>query len=177
MTRETQVRSLDGEDPLEEGMATHSSVLAWETPWTEEPGKTTVHGVAESDTTEATEHTPAMPLATAQCSAPSPGLNPSLWNLDAGLLTGRVQWLPTAPRVRPPSHPAPCTPHTLCIAEGTPRTSASDQRRQGHTGEREERCAEGLSVSARGLHSVRPGSSGRLLASWCPPRGRGWAVR
>ena len=127
-------------------MATHSSVLAWETPWTEEPGKTTVHGVAESDTTEATKHTPAMPLATAQCSAPSPGLNPSLWNLDAGLLTGRVQWLPTAPRVRSPSHPAPCTPHTLCIAEGTPRTSASDQRHQGHTGEREERCAEGLLV-------------------------------
>ena len=28
----------DGEDPLEEGMATHSSILAWEIPWTEEPG-------------------------------------------------------------------------------------------------------------------------------------------
>ena len=35
---ETQVRSLGGEDPLEEEMATHSSVLAWKTPWTEEPG-------------------------------------------------------------------------------------------------------------------------------------------
>ena len=32
------VRSLDGEDPLEEGRATHSSVLAWRIPWTEEPG-------------------------------------------------------------------------------------------------------------------------------------------
>ena len=32
------VRSLGGEDPLEEGMATHSSILAWRTPWTEEPG-------------------------------------------------------------------------------------------------------------------------------------------
>ena len=32
------VRSLGGEDPLEEGMATHSSILAWRIPWTEEPG-------------------------------------------------------------------------------------------------------------------------------------------
>ena len=37
-TEETQVPSLGGEDPLEEGMATHSSALAWRIPWTEEPG-------------------------------------------------------------------------------------------------------------------------------------------
>ena len=36
--QETQVRSLGQEDPLEEGMATHSSILAWRIPWTEEPG-------------------------------------------------------------------------------------------------------------------------------------------
>ena len=36
--RETWVRSLGWEDPLEKGMATHSSVLAWRIPWTEEPG-------------------------------------------------------------------------------------------------------------------------------------------
>ena len=36
--QETWVRSLGWEDPLEEGMATHSSVLAWRIPWTEEPG-------------------------------------------------------------------------------------------------------------------------------------------
>ena len=35
--RETQVRSLDWEDSLEKGMATHSSTLAWKIPWTEEP--------------------------------------------------------------------------------------------------------------------------------------------
>ena len=35
-TQEMQVRSLAREDPLEEGMATHSSILAWRTPWTEE---------------------------------------------------------------------------------------------------------------------------------------------
>ena len=37
-TQEMQVQSLGQEDPLEEGMATHSSILAWEIPWTEEPG-------------------------------------------------------------------------------------------------------------------------------------------
>ena len=35
---ETQVQSLGQEDPLEKGMATHSSILAWINPWTEEPG-------------------------------------------------------------------------------------------------------------------------------------------
>ena len=34
-----QFQSLDWEDPLEKGMATHSSILAWRIPWTEEPGK------------------------------------------------------------------------------------------------------------------------------------------
>ena len=36
--RETLVQFLGWEDPLEESMATHSSILAWEIPWTEEPG-------------------------------------------------------------------------------------------------------------------------------------------
>ena len=52
-----QVRSLGREDALEEGMATHSSILAWEIPWTEQPGGLTeqpggltVHGVAKSQT-------------------------------------------------------------------------------------------------------------------------------
>ena len=36
--QETQVRSLGQEDPLEKEMATHSSILAWQMPWTEEPG-------------------------------------------------------------------------------------------------------------------------------------------
>ena len=37
--QETRVRSLDQEDPLERGMATHSNVLAWEIPCSEEPGR------------------------------------------------------------------------------------------------------------------------------------------
>ena len=49
----TQVRFLGQEDPLEEGMATHSSILAWRILWTEEPG-----GVAKSCTiTEWLTHT------------------------------------------------------------------------------------------------------------------------
>ena len=48
--RETQVQSLGWEDPLEEGMATHSSILAWRIPWTEEPGRVTVHGITQSRT-------------------------------------------------------------------------------------------------------------------------------
>ena len=35
--QETRVQSLDGEDPLEEGMAIHASILAWRIPWTEKP--------------------------------------------------------------------------------------------------------------------------------------------
>ena len=49
-----QVRSLGWEDPPEEGMATHSSILAWRIPWTEEPGRP--WGLTESDKPEATLH-------------------------------------------------------------------------------------------------------------------------
>ena len=45
--QETQVQSLDWEDPLEKEMATHCSILAWEISWTEEAQWATVHGVAE----------------------------------------------------------------------------------------------------------------------------------
>ena len=45
---ETQVRSQGWEDPLEEGTATHSNILAWKIRWTEELGWLQVHGVAKS---------------------------------------------------------------------------------------------------------------------------------
>ena len=48
--QETWVQSLGWEDPLEEGMETHSSILVWTIPQTEEPGGATVHGVAKSRT-------------------------------------------------------------------------------------------------------------------------------
>ena len=51
--QETRVQSLGQEDPLKKEMATHSSILAWKIPQTEEPGGTTVHRVAiELDATE-----------------------------------------------------------------------------------------------------------------------------
>ena len=49
-----RVSSLGWEDPLEEGTATHSSILACRMPWTEEPGGLQSRGCKESDTTEAT---------------------------------------------------------------------------------------------------------------------------
>ena len=55
--QETWVRSLGREDPLEKGMATHSSILAWIIPWTEEPGGLQSMGCKESDMTEQLTHT------------------------------------------------------------------------------------------------------------------------
>ena len=46
--QEMQVKSLGREDLLEKEIATHSSVLAWRIPWTEEPGGAAVHGVTKS---------------------------------------------------------------------------------------------------------------------------------
>ena len=54
--QETCVHSLGQEDPLETGMATHSSILARRIPWTEEPGRLQSTGRKELDMTEATEH-------------------------------------------------------------------------------------------------------------------------
>ena len=50
--QETWVQSVGQEDPLEEGMATQSSILAWRIPWTEEPGRLQSMGLQESDKTE-----------------------------------------------------------------------------------------------------------------------------
>ena len=49
--QETQVQLLGQEDPLEKEMATHSSILAWRVPWTEEPGRLQPTGSQESDMT------------------------------------------------------------------------------------------------------------------------------
>ena len=51
--QEAWIQSLGQEDPLEKGMATHSNILAWRSPWTEEPGRLySPWGGKESDTTE-----------------------------------------------------------------------------------------------------------------------------
>ena len=48
--QETWVQSLVREGPLKEETATHSSILAWKIPWTEDPGGLTVYGVTKSQT-------------------------------------------------------------------------------------------------------------------------------
>ena len=53
-TQEAPVQSLGGEDPLEVGMVTHSSILAWRIPWIEESGRLQFKGHKELDTAEAT---------------------------------------------------------------------------------------------------------------------------
>ena len=55
--QETRVRSLGWEDPLEEEMATHSSILAWKIPWTEEPGRLQSTGSQRVGHDLAIEHT------------------------------------------------------------------------------------------------------------------------
>ena len=52
--KETQVRSLGQEDPLETGIATHSSILALRIPWTEEPGRLQSIGPKELEATKST---------------------------------------------------------------------------------------------------------------------------
>ena len=48
--QETQVPSLGWEDPLEQEMATHSSIFAWKIPWTQEPGGATTHRASKNQT-------------------------------------------------------------------------------------------------------------------------------
>ena len=50
--QKTQIQPLGKEDPLEKGMATHSTILAWRIPWTEEPGGLLSRGLQRWDTTE-----------------------------------------------------------------------------------------------------------------------------
>ena len=59
--QETWVQSLGWEDPLENGLATHCSILAWKIPWTEEPGGLQSMNHKESDMTEQTYTHPKRP--------------------------------------------------------------------------------------------------------------------
>ena len=69
-----RLRSLHQEDPMEEGMATHSSILAWRIPWTEEPGRLSSMGsrrVGHNWSSLAHSHT-YIPLETSFCPTPHP---------------------------------------------------------------------------------------------------------
>ena len=73
-----RVQSLGQEDPLEEEMATHSSILAWEIPWTEEPGGIQCWGHKESDTTE------HIRMITTPSSGSTTGMHPRSHSQPAG---------------------------------------------------------------------------------------------
>ena len=109
---ETWVRSLGREDPLEKEMATHSSILAWRIPWTEELGGLQSMGRKESDTTERLHfHLTGSILESwrfrvhAQGTATNSGLGASgplclhftaslfYWRPDAPALTARSAWV------------------------------------------------------------------------------------
>ena len=60
-------RSLGQEYPLEEGMATHSSTLAWRVPWTEEPGGYSLWGHKELDMTKQIQHAWTKQVSTQAC--------------------------------------------------------------------------------------------------------------
>ena len=76
--KEMWVQSLDWKDPLQKGIATHSNILVWRIPWTEEPGRLQFMGRKESDTTEGL--TP--PTGTI---APQPGIEPHPLHWKANL--------------------------------------------------------------------------------------------
>ena len=82
-------RSLGQEDPLERGLATDSSILAWTIPWTEEPGEPQGH--KGSDTTDATEHTSADALV-----VEAVGRGDWCQSLRGSVLDGTV-WARTSP--------------------------------------------------------------------------------
>ena len=88
--QETRVQSLGWEDPLEEGMATHSSILAWRIPWTEEPGGLQFME-SQRDITKATEYT-CMPVCwdDIKTSPDSRGLQVSL--ILPPSLESRISW-------------------------------------------------------------------------------------
>ena len=90
-TEETWIPSLGREDPLEEGVATHCSVLAWGIPWTEEPGGLQSMGL-QRVRTEATWHSRRMTVLRLPSVVPGrtckvtstragPGANPQSWPL------------------------------------------------------------------------------------------------
>ena len=79
-TQETGFQFLGGEDPLEEGIAAHSSTLAWEIPWTEEPGG--LQSTGSQSQTRLSTHTERKPGGTVD---PLPC---DLWMVTLGRMTG-----------------------------------------------------------------------------------------
>ena len=81
--QEMQVQSLNWEDPLEKGMATLSSIPAWEIPWTEEPSRPQSMGLQELGMTYQLNHPPPLHV----CSFPS---LPNLWVFFFSIIYRRI---------------------------------------------------------------------------------------
>ena len=81
--KEMRVRSLGQEDPLEEEMATHSSILAWRIPWTEELGGLQSTGSKESDTTEPL-HFHFQAVYPMEGVGIKPSARPRIWGAETG---------------------------------------------------------------------------------------------
>ena len=79
--RETQVWSLGWEDSLEEAMATHSSIVAWRIPWTEEPGGLQSMGSQRTGHNWATMHSTASPNAVVCWGARGSGFSVCIWKV------------------------------------------------------------------------------------------------
>ena len=95
-----EVRDKGCEDPLEEGMATHSSILAWRIPWTEEPWRATVHRVTESQLKRLSMHTHSQMDVCSQARSRSVRIPSVLWVLlppGVGLPPARSTWAPGCP--------------------------------------------------------------------------------
>ena len=88
-TQETRVRSLSQDDPVEEEMATHSSILAWRIPWTEEPGGPQSISSHRFGQALATKHASMhMPINEQVAHALKPC---TLWTGSAGIFKGQVR--------------------------------------------------------------------------------------
>ena len=104
--QETWVPSLGQEDPLEEGMATHSGIPAWRTPWAEEPGRLQSMVLQESDRTERLNPTTTDTReVNVQCETLA-ALLPCTWHRPTASVTARTLGAPDASWGSGPLHRA-----------------------------------------------------------------------
>ena len=124
--QETWVQSLSQEDPLQEGMATHASILAWEIPWTEETGRLQSTGCQRVRHNLATEQQQRRVLSVTQASkVPS-------WS-HAGEQRERLR--PQLPGHRIPTLCSPCLCGSWPLSQPPPKVAEPDStgRHQIHT--------------------------------------------
>ena len=108
--QETRVQSPGLEDALEKEMATHSFILAWEIPWTEEPWGATVHGVTKSQTqlSNYTTITQARGRVLGALVSPRVPRFPAAQSRGPGVFTGPVRSISFPPLFFHPPHPRVC---------------------------------------------------------------------